>query len=92
VPRVLLARFQRESLPFLPWEGVAGDPPSEGIESEGEPCDFEAIIHGKKTTVPPTDTIFSCERKNNINLYISGSLDMSWLASPQKLLREAACA
>jgi len=48
VPRVLLARFQRESLPFLPWEGFAGDPPSEGIESEGEPCDFEAIIHGKK--------------------------------------------
>ncbi len=45
VPKVLLARFQRESLPFLPWEGFAGDPPSEGLEPEGEACDLEAMIH-----------------------------------------------
>jgi len=52
VPKVLLARFQRESLPFLPWDGFAGDPLSEGFEFEGEPCDVEAIIHEKKREIP----------------------------------------
>lgn len=55
MPKVLLARFQRESLPFLVWGGFAGDPPSEGFESEADPCDFEAIMRGKEDEVQQHD-------------------------------------
>lgn len=40
VPKVLLARFHNESLPFRPpTTAELGDPPSEGFEFDGDPSE-----------------------------------------------------